>query len=526
MQATQGRASLKWSKTHTINQAQRLDNFVLEAEMTAKTKGVQLTDATVATLKSVGVIPEGSTPEEIKYFQEWVDRTQLDPVARQIYLVRRKSTINRQEVWRAQVQVSIDGFRLIADRTEDYAGQDGPYWYDRKTNQWLDVWLEETPPPAAKVGIFRRGFAQPLYAVALWAAYKQETSYGLQGRWKNDPAGMLAKCAESLALRRAFPADLSGIYTTEEMSAVKGGRIPTDPDDDPEPGAATPDQGLKGSPTRAAGPRLDPPRPFSPDDLRDAFARTVATIEAKGLLLGPDDFSITQDALDNLLESEQDLGRFLEYVTGIPYLEDMNESTIVALMRMMKPANTDGAYQPCDEAKVEAAAVIAALNAKQPAAPTITQPDPNQIPVSLMSGEMTITPASDDTDDLTEAPTEPAGLFDTNPFVTEQPVIQTMPEHAPEPPTGWVTPTNDEDWPDPKTVTLDLAMLVTDSEGHLYANNTAERLSYRLTNIQKNGAAAAKAKAPAAKMWRFKFAVVKMLIEAKNAGTIPDKIEG
>jgi hypothetical protein len=108
-------------------------------------------------------------------------------------------------------QVSIDGARLIAQRSGSYAGQVGPWWCG-ENGVWLDCWLSKTPPMAAKVGVRRSTFVEPLYAVAIWSEYAQSGNM-----WAKYPSVMLAKCAESLALRKSFPAELSGLYTTDEM---------------------------------------------------------------------------------------------------------------------------------------------------------------------------------------------------------------------------------------------------------------------------------------------------------------------
>ena len=96
--------------------------------------------------------------------------------------------------------------------------------------------------------------------------------------------------------------------------------------------------------------------------LRANFTKAVATIEAKGLLLGPDDYAITESAVRNLFEDEHDRELYLEFVTGFPYMEDMEESHIVALLRLLKPTNVEGEFIPCEEAQTEAAAVIGWLD--------------------------------------------------------------------------------------------------------------------------------------------------------------------
>lgn len=160
-------------------------------------------------------------------------RTGLDPFARQIYAIYRGGK------W--GIQVSIDGARLVAERSGSYEGQTAPQWSDDGAT-WTDAWTGqpvedpenagEHHPRFARVGIFKRGFREPLYVVARWETYavyddkwdyvdgrrqKIEGERSLSSMWRKMPDLMLSKVAEMLALRKAFPQDLSGLYSTEEM---------------------------------------------------------------------------------------------------------------------------------------------------------------------------------------------------------------------------------------------------------------------------------------------------------------------
>lgn len=171
------------------------------------------TDHQLAALRQIGV--DQATPGDLAVFLNYAQRTGLDPFSRQIYMIGRWDSRSRSQKW--TIQASIDGLRIVAQRSGDYAGQVGPQWCGTD-GQWRDVWLDTEPPAAARVGVLRRGFDAPLYAVAVFREYAATTKDGgLTSMWRDKPSLMVAKCAEALALRKAFPNDLGGVYIAEEM---------------------------------------------------------------------------------------------------------------------------------------------------------------------------------------------------------------------------------------------------------------------------------------------------------------------
>ncbi len=163
-----------------------------------------------------------TTDNELKLFLYACKHTGLDPLVRQIYAIKRKDGDTKKMT----IQTSIDGYRLIADRTGKYAGNDDAVF------EYADERNPSRPTKATStvykvVGGQRIAFT----ASARWSEYCPGGTQAFM--WNSKPHVMLSKCSEALALRKAFPAELSGLHIEDEMAIIE-----VEPIKQPQPLAA------------------------------------------------------------------------------------------------------------------------------------------------------------------------------------------------------------------------------------------------------------------------------------------------
>ncbi|GAB6925861.1 hypothetical protein JCM9803A_63110 [Rhodococcus erythropolis] len=205
------------------------------------------TDVQVAALRQLGV--EDAPKGDLDLFFHQAKRTGLDPFAKQIYMLGRRTKIKvwnerakrQDEEWvmKYTIQTGIDGYRVTGHRLARLAGDDiaveGPFWRGADGG-WDDVWLDPNRPPlAAKYIVVKNGVKYS--SVAMYGEYVQ--TYSKDGQqhpnsmWAKMPANQLAKCAEAAAWKKAYPNDFSGMVLEDaaqvieaESTSVTSERVP------------------------------------------------------------------------------------------------------------------------------------------------------------------------------------------------------------------------------------------------------------------------------------------------------------
>jgi phage recombination protein Bet len=218
-------------------------------------------------------IAPGCSNDELRLFAYACQRTGLDPFSKQIYAIKRGGKMT--------IQAGIDGLRAIAERTGQLDGSE-THWCG-EDGQWQDVWLSAKPPAAAKTIVHRKGSQHPFVGVARFADYNAG-----QGLWSKMPATMIAKCSEALALRKAFPADMSGVYTTDEMDQADPVTVAA-----VEPAPALPEVKAKDTSKTFTAGAAAIAKAKSLKDLEELQPRMTARLEAG---------EITQEQHDKLLQ--------------------------------------------------------------------------------------------------------------------------------------------------------------------------------------------------------------------------------
>lgn len=201
--------------------------IALAATPTQQISDVKWTPGEIAILKEA-ILDSQASNAELALFSKICEATGLNPFAKQIYGIRRKGKIT--------FQCSIDGYRLIADRTGQYAGNDDPL-YDEGLSLYQHLISGREHPLVATVTVWKvvGGVRCNFTASASWAQYaqffwdKEQRCNKLSETWQKMPYLMLSKCAESLALRKAFPNELSSLRTEDEMQAVDQDILPAPP---------------------------------------------------------------------------------------------------------------------------------------------------------------------------------------------------------------------------------------------------------------------------------------------------------
>lgn len=173
-------------------------------------------DTAVWTTLQNSVFP-GAKDESILLAVDYCKARKLDILKKPCHIVPMSVTDAKtgNKNWRDVIMPGIYEQRITAFRTGQMAGQDEPVFGDTVTFRGIEA------PEWCRVTVYRFinnercAFSHTEYFSEACATTKEGKPNSM---WSKRPRGQLAKCAEAGALRKAFPDELGGVITADEVN--------------------------------------------------------------------------------------------------------------------------------------------------------------------------------------------------------------------------------------------------------------------------------------------------------------------
>lgn len=148
-------------------------------------------------------ICKGATDAELNMFLEICKATQLNPFKKEIWFIKNVRTGD------VQIMTGINGFLSIANNNPLFDGME------------VSVEEKDGKPFSSTAKVYRKDRKYPSVATVYLQEYFRPSTTG-RGMWEKMPRTMLQKVAKSVALREAFPQELNGLYSEEELPREYG----------------------------------------------------------------------------------------------------------------------------------------------------------------------------------------------------------------------------------------------------------------------------------------------------------------
>lgn len=162
----------------------------------------------------------GAKPESVIMVFDYCKARQLDPLKKPCHIVpMRVKDQNGDYIWRDVVMPGIYEYRTTATRTGVYMGHSKPEYGEVVDflGKMVPEWCEMTIYRWNKEASQRVEYPVRVYFRECAGTRKVDGGFALNQRWETAPIQMMTKVCEAAGLREAFPDELGGESTYEEM---------------------------------------------------------------------------------------------------------------------------------------------------------------------------------------------------------------------------------------------------------------------------------------------------------------------